>query len=182
MKNENLKTNKTKLIAKLMLVVILMMSVLAFSGCGLIEYFQSKNKNKAELINDMFESVQFVDGEKIEIVADIYLQGALSSVFPLEIVVENGTVYLNDIEYEDISCSFNNSFTFSNLIMEGEGIDDANATLKKLQQNKMWYILTTSNEKKIADKIAMCEIDNAYYFLSIINNRTVVRIHKANIK
>ncbi|MBR2381754.1 MAG: hypothetical protein IKA84_04610 [Clostridia bacterium] len=185
MKNTNLKLNKTKLVARVMIVVVLLVNTITLTGCGLIEYFQSKNKSKAELINDMFESAQYVDGEKIEIVADIYLQqGALSSVFPLEIVVENGAVYLNDIEYEDIVCVFNNRFTFSDLIIKGEGVDEdnADATLEKLQRNKLWYVLTTSNEKKIADKVAMCEIDNAYYFLSIISDGTVIRIHKANLK
>jgi hypothetical protein len=53
-------------------------------------------------------------------------------------------------------------------------------TVNKLQKSPKWYILKTNQENKIADKIAMCEIDNAYYFLSIVDNQ-VIRIHKFDI-
>lgn len=100
---------------------------------------------------------------------------------------------MNDIEY-DISYEYNCHFVFDGIVTVSTEHKNQEAILKKLKLNKNWYILKTANDKKIADKIAVCEIDNAYYFVSIIENQIdnpysskkiindVIRIHKVNIK
>ena len=123
----------------------------------------------------------YTNGNKSEFSADLYLQGSVSWAFALEIKVDDGHIYMNDMEYDDVTYVNNHKFTFNedlSSINENNNDEDTQEILKKLNENRQWYILKTTNDKKIADKIAVCELNNTLYFVSISEDDVVVRVHK----
>ena len=165
-----MKTKTLKLISKALIVIILVTSFLV--GCNV----QGENADP-HIVDEMFAKLNNASNTKNKFVSDLYVQAAISWKFDLEVIIENGKVFFNGVEYDDISCVNTCNFTFTNLVIATE---EEIETVNKLQKSPKWYILKTNQENKIADKIAMCEIDNAYYFLSIVDNQ-VIRIHKFDI-
>ena len=108
MKNENRKANKTKLIARVMLVVILVASTVTLSGCGQFEYEWEVNSHKEfvekieqynsihNIYVDTFISFDLDDNEQVS--KRLYSQHAMISPRTNSFEKDNG--YICDIHNE----------------------------------------------------------------------------------
>ena len=119
----------------------------------------------------------------LEFRADTYAQHvAMSWWYSIDVKVENGHIYLDDILYDRVSYVekyefLENDHLFSDVYSE----EEISETLEKIRNQKGCYVL----EAKINDTTDMTyvvyDIEGTYYFLSFSDNGEVRRIHVADV-
>jgi hypothetical protein len=143
-------------------------------------------RNGVDQPNKTFlDNIEGSRDNKIEFSADTYIQHpALSWVYSLDVTMEDGHIYLNEILYDTVSYEETNDLLLGDAFMAFANSDqEISATLEKIKSCKGRYIIKTSNEHaRCGEKIAVYDIDGSYYFLSFFEeNGYVMRIHKASI-
>lgn len=119
---------------------------------------------------------------KTEFKADHFLQGVnLSWSYSINVSVDNGNIYLDGVLYKE-------SYKQSHGVLVDEAlIADAKTKgreeiLNKIRDADFCYELTTDEETKLGQRIAVYKIDRTYYFVNFYENGNVLRIHAANSK
>ena len=114
MKNTNLKLNKTKLVARLMVVVVLLSSTITFTGCGQFEYEWEVNSHKEfvekieqynsvhDLYVNTFISFDLDDNEQVS--KSLYSQ--FTMLFPRVNSFSQKNGYIYDIHEDALSTRF----------------------------------------------------------------------------
>lgn len=117
-------------------------------------------------------------GEVMEFRAEPFLQHiALSWVYGMDVRIENGKYYLNDILYdkvtyvEDFVLDYGTGLS-SMYYQEEKYIE----VLAQINSQKGCYLLETESEKSYGT-LAMYVIGDTYYFFRFFENGTVMRIH-----
>ena len=103
-----------------------------------------------------------------------------------DVVVRDGNLYLSGILYESMGYKANPGFRIDVDAMRTTGnMTKLNAIepLTRLQ-SRSCYLLKTDAEQTQIQKIAVCEMDGTYYFLSFfdLDSQDVMRIHSADVK
>lgn len=121
-------------------------------------------------------------GEVIEFRAEPFLQDcSLSWVYGMDVRIENGQYYLNDILYdkvtyvEDFVLDYGTGL--SSMYYQEEKYIEA---LTQIDSQKGCYLLETESEKSYGT-LAMYVIDDTYYFFRFFENGTVMRIHAGSV-
>ena len=114
MKNTNLKLNKTKLVARLMIAVILLVSAISLTGCGQFEYEWEVNSHKEfvekieqynsvhDLYVNTFISFDLDDNEQVS--KSLYSQSTMLFPKANSFSLKNGYIY--DIHEDALSTRF----------------------------------------------------------------------------
>ena len=180
--------------AKLFLVFGVFILILMLLGCDYIGGEKTTDSNRASAIEEfdnnknqiemMFINTGFSCDEKIEFRAEPYLQNvALSWSYSLDVKVDNGLVYLNDILYEHITYTDNVDFSYSDaFLLSANGNQELLYTLEIIKNQKEYYVLKTESDSNFNQEIVLVRIDDTYYFLSLYENGEVMRIHSAYVK
>ena len=180
--------------AKLFLVFGVFILILMLLGCDYIGGEKTTDSNRASAIEEfdnnknqiemMFINTGFSCDEKIEFRAEPYLQNvALSWSYSLDVKVDNGLVYLNDILYEHITYTDNVDFSYSDaFLLSANGNQELLYTLEIIKNQKEYYVLKTESDSNFNEEIVLVRIDDTYYFLSLYENGEVMRIHSAYVK
>ena len=126
--------------------------------------------------------------ETVSFRAEPYIQNpAMSWEYSLDIKIEDGKIYINDILYEESSSVPPVVLYSDGFLAHADYIDEitnskiAN-TLTKIQNCESCYLLETKQNSKIGQKISVYEIDNVLYFIRFFDNGEVMRIHYAPIE
>ena len=187
--------NKTKLIARVMLLVIIL-STIATTGC---EFFVTKgteqttenskkeptNHKSEDLINGMLAKMKSAGCEEMKATAEFFFQAAyISSVYDYQVEIIDGKLYLHGYIFDDITFVNNHQVAYKDTILEEALKHDKEKydILLKIQNHKECYILKPQEDNAIAFKIAVYEINNSYYFLEYYyDDVEVTKIHKVTI-
>ena len=186
MKNENLKTNKTKLIAKLMLVVMLL-SLVATTGCSLIPQKtteENKHHEPEDLVNGMLAKMQAAGYEEMEEMAEFYFQCPyINSTTNYTVKIVDGKIYLHGYIFDDISYVTDYLLIYESSLLSYASNRDVEKyeMLLKIQNSSECYILIPQEENGVGFKIVVYEIEGDYYFLASYYNDEVQKIHKVTI-
>ena len=121
-------------------------------------------------------------GEVIEFRAEPFLQDiALSWVYGMDVRIENGKYYLNDILYDKVTYveDFvpNYGTGLSSMYYQEEKYIEV---LAQINNQKGCYLLETESEKSYGT-LAMYVIGDTYYFFRFFENGTVMRIHAGTV-
>ena len=121
-------------------------------------------------------------GEVMEFRAEPFLQDcSLSWVYGMDVRIENGQYYLNDILYdkvtyvEDFVLDYGTGLS-SMYYQEEKYIE----VLAQINSQKGCYLLETESEKSYGT-LAMYVIGDTYYFFRFFENGTVMRIHAGTV-
>lgn len=121
-------------------------------------------------------------GGKTEFKANLLLQEiSLSSSFGIDISITDGDIYLNGILYRAYAEPNDNVVYEEALLLDADakGLRDI---LNKIKDVEYFYELQTKNEaSRIGRRVAVYEIEGAYYFLAFNEDGKVMRIHSAKI-
>ena len=119
---------------------------------------------------------------KTEFKADHFLQGVnLSWSYSINVSVDNGNIYFDGVLYKE-------SYKQSHGVLVDEAlIADAKTKgreeiLNKIRDADFCYELTTDEETKLGQRIAVYKIDRTYYFVDFYENGNVLRIHAAEVE
>ena len=120
MKNTNRKLNKTKLIARLMLVVMLL-TLVATTGCSLIPQKtteENKHHEPEDLVNGMLAKMQAAGYEKMEGIAYAFLKAPyLDRQYNLEVEIVNESIFLNGVIYDEITYDNNYELKYDDAML-----------------------------------------------------------------
>ena len=186
MKNTNLKPNKTKLVARLMLVVVLF-STIVITGCSLIPQKtteENKHHEPEDLVNGMLAKMQAAGYEKMEEMADFYFQCPyINSSTNYTVKIVDGKIYLHGYIFDDISYVTDYSLMYESSLLPYASNRDVEKyeMLLKIQNSSGCYILVSQEENSVGLKVIVYEIDGDYYFLASYYNDEVQKIHKVTI-
>ncbi len=121
-------------------------------------------------------------GEVIEFRAEPFLQDcSLSWVYGMDVRIENGQYYLNDILYDKVT--YVEDFVpdygtgLSSMYYQEEKYIEV---LAQINSQKGCYLLETESEKSYGT-LAMYVIGDTYYFFRFFENGTVMRIHAGTV-
>ncbi len=194
MKNTKFKTNKTKLIAIMMLLVIIL-STIVTTGC---EFFVTKeieqttensqkeviNHEPQDLIDGLITKMQSAGYDKMEAIAEFFFQcGHISSVYNYSVEIIDGKMYLNGYVYDVISYVADYDLVYENSLLSDALSRDVEKydILLKIQNQSGCYILQPQEENGIGFKIVVYDIEGDYYFLASYYSGEVQKIHKVSI-
>ena len=124
-----------------------------------------------------------LDTQTVEFCADPFLQSnGLSWMYSINVKIDNGEIYLNDILYDRVSYIDNIDPDFSQL-SPGPYVN-ANITevLDKISSQKGCYLLETASESKYGQRIIMYIIDDTYYLIRFFDNGSIMRVHYGSVK
>lgn len=121
-------------------------------------------------------------GEVMEFRAEPFLQHiALSWVYGMDVRIENGQYYLNDILYDKVT------YVEDFVLDYGTGLcpmyyqeEKYIEVLAQINSQKGCYLLETESEKSYGT-LAMYVIGDTYYFFRFFENGTVMRIHAGTV-
>ena len=185
MKNENLKTNKTKLIAKLMLVVMLL-SLVATTGCSLIPQKtteENKHHEPEDLVNGMLAKMQAAGYEKMEGIAYAYLKAPyLDRQYNLEVEIVNESIFLNGVIYDEITYDNNYELKYDDAMFLLPIEQTKSEILESIKAYKSYYILKSSISNTYGYQVAVYESGNTYYFFTFDQSYAVIRVHELIIE
>ena len=116
--------------------------------------------------------------------ADFYIQDVLSWVYSLKIMKEDDKIYINDVLYEYAPSAEPPVVLYTPFFFaQAADNQELSEVLNKIQESKSCYILKTDENHNFGKKIAIYQIDGAYYFLRFYDdNGYVMRIHRAIIQ
>jgi hypothetical protein len=118
---------------------------------------------------------------KTEFKADHFLQGVnLSWSYSINVSVDNGNIYLDGVLYKESYKQSHGVLVDEALIADAK-TKDREEILNKIRDADFCYELTTDEETKLGQRIAVYKIDRTYYFVNFYENGNVLRIHSAKI-
>ena len=174
---------KTKLMRTVIMILLLSCLVAAFAGC---ESLQDSGVSHKEKFIEQLKQDADLDSETIEFTADPFAQRiALSWMYSINVKIDNGNIYLNDDLYDNVEIISNPKITYNTELLGcTDTVDDEKIAevLKKIKNSENCYMLETKNSDGTSKEIAVYKIDDAYYFLSFLEDYEVLRIHYSNIK
>lgn len=119
---------------------------------------------------------------KTEFKADHFLQGVnLSWSYSINVSVDNENIYLDGVLYKESYKSSHGVLVDEALIADAK-TKDREEILNKIRDADFCYELTTDEETKLGQRIAVYKIDRTYYFVNFYENGNVLRIHAAEVK
>jgi transcriptional antiterminator len=104
--------------------------------------------------------------------------------------IENEEVYINNILYTKIGYLKNLKFENADNVLsslEHWGYDEKIFIMQQILENKEWYVLETTLSSSMKERIAICQIDNICYFVTLRLNESnenskIYRIDTLTIK
>lgn len=190
MKNIINKFNKKRFLACFVLIFVLL-SLTFTTGC---EYFTQqststddvqKNEPK-DFVKEMTDKMKAAGYSEMKLTANFYYQSChLDSITKLHIEFVDDYVSIKGYIYDDISYESD----YKDLKFDEDGLlnyaqyadPEVYELLQKIQNTKFCYVLKTDAKSGYGLKIAVYEVDGAYYFLSSFEADEVMRIYKAVI-
>lgn len=186
---------KTKLIARAILVVIILSTILT-TGCQFFTPNETTENSQKEvinhepqdLINGLIAKMQAAGYEEMKFTAEYFYFEPIfhEYCYSLSIKIVDNHFLINGIIYDDISYSNNYLPTFQalNLPHALELHPEKYEVLLKIQETNSCYVLKTEDEEHsyFGNPILVYEIDGDYYFLGCYYEKTVVTVNKATIK
>ncbi len=150
---------------------------------------QKSGMETGDLYAMLFTTMATEDNEIASFCAETYIQDSpLSWVYSLDIKVENGKIYINDILYEESpsvppTILYNDGFLgHADYVDEMNGNKEVSDMLSKIKNCDTCYLLETKQDSKFGQKMSVYKIDGAYYFIRFYDSGEVMRIHRAIIK
>lgn len=110
----------------------------------------------------------------------------LSWEYSLDIKIEDGKIYINDILYDGSTSPSpvieyeEGALTLASHGNETKDTEIAN-TLTKIKNSETCFLLETKQSSPVSEKICVYEIDDVFYFVRFYDNGKVMRIHYAPI-
>ena len=192
----NLTIKKTKLIARMMLLLMIV-STFATTGCEFFTPSQTAENSQKEAINH--EPQDLIDGlvakmqaagyEKMEFTAEYFaFHGTFSYLNTLKIKIVDNCFLINGIVYyDDISYNNNRYPNFEALDLKSVTFRNPERyeVLLQLQELNSCYVLNNEQEDDslFGNPILVYEMDGDYYFMACYSDEEcVLKIHKATIK
>lgn len=191
MKNTNFKT---KLIARVMLIVIVLSSMVITSCEWVSQFYPNQTTTTTEnivhhepedLVNGMLAKMKAAGYEEMKAIADMYYQAPyLSASYLLDLEIKNGCIYIYGIIYDDITYVTEYDLVYDdNLVWYTSNYDkEIYETLQMIQNHNSCYIIKPQIQSGYGLEIAVYEINDVYYFLASYDAGEVVRIHTLTIK
>lgn len=172
-----MKTKRT--IKALSLILLLACALLPLVGCkGTDDPTDKENfiaDVKADFGCDADGNVEF---EAAWYTQEIYL----SAAFPLnvKITAEENKIYLNKTVYDSVTLMKARKISYDEetLRLSDERVSDEelSAAFSQLKACKTCYVLKSDDKKS---SFAVCETDDAYYFVTLNDSNAAIRIHRA---
>ena len=180
--------NKTKLIARVMLLVIIL-STIATTGCEFFATSEATENSQKEVINH--EPQDLIDGlvakmqaagyEEIKAVADLYFDAPyLDWKYNYYVEIIDGQLCLSGVVYDEVTYETDYEIKYDDMMFaEGLQVDtEIYETLQQIKEHKQYYILKSTTSNRYGYQIAVYESGNTYYFLAFSGDGVVVRIHR----
>lgn len=122
-------------------------------------------------------------GEDLSFNAGLFAQYVgLSWGYTLNITVDDGKIFLNDILYENAGTISNPTIVYNQALLQyfelEEDKEEKSDVLEKIKNSETCYVLETQADSKYGQKIAVYYIDGVYYFLNSVDGMPS-RIHCA---
>lgn len=116
------------------------------------------------------------DDRQIEFTADFHLQVPSMETSPsIPVKVENEQVYLRSILYNKIQYTNTLDFVYDDGLLLWAVCLDATELLENIQKQKAWFVFETDEtEDVISQKIAVCHINDTYYFLEFYQESNII--------
>ena len=120
---------------------------------------------------------------KIQFYESNFWQGGNGSIPRSKYVVDGKKIYINDILYEQVIGASKPEFENENkerIFYYLKDSDEKSNIVMQIFDNEDWYILQTDAVTGV-QQIAICQIENTWYFLYILLNNHIYRIGYATI-
>ena len=171
-------------IKKTVAMALILLNVLTLlSGC--VPTRNDNMSDKQRFIKQMKQS--FGNDDSIEITAAPFAQHAsLSAVFSLDVEISEDNIYVGGNLYDKVEYVRNPEIAISDFDSANKDVTDEECLeiIEKIKNGKSCYILETESAQVESKKIAVYVIDDAYYFLSFMQNseEQVGRIRYVKVK
>ena len=124
-----------------------------------------------------------LENQTTEFCAEPILEnGAISWMYSINVKIDNGTIYLNDILYDQISYVEDVKLDWGTPMSGSNRKEMMTEAIGKINSQKGCYILETTGESKFGQKIAMYVIGDTYYFVRFFDNGQVMRVHSGTVE
>ena len=133
---------------------------------------------EAGITNEDFKTI--LTNGNTQFVAELLLQDVvLSGAYSLTVKVENGSLYLNDVLYDQIVYVEDYSVRYSaGLQVSAETLGDtATDVCRALENQRSYFLLTSQSSTKYGHRVALCFLERACYILCVSEAGEVIRIH-----
>lgn len=130
------------------------------------------------ITNEDFQTI--LANGNTQFVAELLLQDAvLSGAYSLTVKVENGSLYLNDVLYDQIAYVEDYSVRYSaGLLASAEALGNtATDICRTLENQRSYFLLTSQSSTKYGHRVALCFLEGACYILCVSEAGEVTRIH-----
>lgn len=178
-------------------IIFVLLLATVFTGCAIVKVPVTTTADTLDLTppktptiekclsNEGFQTIlENSHSVKKQFHSDLFVQDvALSFAYALDVSVENGKIYLNDVEYQQISYVEDYSVQLaSGLLAHAEVIGDTVLSVcRTLENQKGFYVLQNGENTKYGHRIALCVLDGICYILSVSESNEVIRIHCGNV-
>lgn len=138
--------------------------------------------NAPKIVVEIGEYID-LENQTIEFCAEPILEnGAISWMYSINVKIDNEKIYLNEILYNHVSYVENMKLDWGTPMSGGGREELMIDTIGKINGQKGCYILETTGESKLGQKIAMYVIGDTYYFIRFFDNGQVMRVHSGTIE
>lgn len=143
--------------------------------------FDIKRSNTSA--SNFFIDIAPNDDSTVSFTAETYAQEAvLSWLYSLEIEIRHEEVYINGIQYEQVtpttpiilSCA-------AERFMLSEYLPEIVDTLNAIVNSECCCVLQASENSGCGKQILVYKINGTYYFVRTYDNGTIMRVHRASI-
>lgn len=141
----------------------------------------AENGNAPKIVIEIGE---YIDLEKqtIEFCAEpIFENGAISWMYSINVKIDNGKIYLNEILYDQVSYVEDMKLDWGTPLSGNNRLEMMIEAIGKINSQKGCYILETTSVSKYG-KIAMYVIGDTYYFIRFYDNGQVMRVHSGTVQ
>ena len=173
---------KSKLIRTIGFIMLFVYILNTFVGCAV-----SKNNGlsyEQKFIEQLKRDFMIEEKSSIITAKPFAQQISLSAVFSLEIKIVEGNIFIRDCLYNRIDYIDSREISFGDTAFIGvrsETTDEEySEIIEKIKNTDNCYMLETDDAKSVSKRVAVYVIDGTYYFLSVINDNEVLRIHYAD--
>ncbi len=141
----------------------------------------AENGNAPKIVIEIGEYID-LENQTIEFCAEPILEnGAISWMYSINVKIDNGKIYLNEILYDQVSYVEDMKLDWGTPLSGNIRPEMMTEAIGKINSQKGCYILETTSESKYG-KIAMYVIGDTYYFIRFYDNGQVMRVHSGTVQ